>query len=166
MGPLRAGLTSVHAQLQTPVLIFHNRTRSHAHNKYIHLFLSPCSRLRLTDQGEKEDLGMEKKKKSPGSIFRRGLIQGSRSRKLDTAHGWPSQGLSTLVHQRPWDNKSLNLDDSKLSFRTQSGLRFRGCIHLAIDSPGFDGLLKMSLNHSLDLEASLRSLETWEDSGP
>lgn len=39
-----------------------------------------------------------------------------------------------------------------------------GCILQAIDSPGSDGLLKMSLNHSLDLEASPRSLETWEDS--
>lgn len=53
-------------------------------------------------------------------------------------------------------DKSLNLDD----FRIQSGLRFRVFILLTIDSPGSDGLLKMSLNHPLDLEVSLRSLET------
>lgn len=48
VGRLPPGLTSVHAQLQTPVHIFHNRTRSHTHNKYINLFLSPSSRQRLT----------------------------------------------------------------------------------------------------------------------
>lgn len=113
-------------------------------------------------RGERRFRDEKKKKKSPGSIFRKGLIQRFRSRKLGTAHGWPSQGLSALA-QRTWD-KSLSLDDSKFSFRTQTGLRFGVCIFLAIDSSGSDGLLKMSLNHSMDLEVSLRSLETWEDS--
>jgi hypothetical protein len=86
-------------------------------------------------RGERRFRDEKKKKVQEVSVFRKGLIQGSRSRKLDTAHGWPYQGLSALV-QRTWDNKNLNLDDSNFSFRTQSGLRFRVCNLLALISLG------------------------------
>lgn len=103
-------------------------------------------------------------KKSPGSIFRKGLIQGSRIRKLDAALGWPSQGLSAssarslgTIRASIWMTASFPLGPNQGCWgggRVSSWLLY---------SPGSDGLLKMSLNHSLDLEASLRSLETWED---